>query len=172
MVFVRPCRSATIRTRLDGKTVHERLSALAGTAGPEGFGRLMAHGYFTGGSVGPRDFELTYHFNSHRNPQTYSVYGKVQETPDWRVLRLRLTAYSPWLSRWSLVGLVLYLGFLVYTREVPPGGAVLLFGFVIAVLAFANLFYIPDVVTSRVSSILASEVRGTVLQRGEWVVPR
>lgn len=161
LVFVRPCRSATIRTRLDGKTVHERLSALAGTAG-----------YFMGGSVGPRDFELTYHFNNHRNPQTYSVYGKVQETPDWRVLRLRLTAYSPWLSRWSLVGLVLYLGFLVYTRDVPPGGAVVLFGFVIAVLAFANLFYIPDVVTSRVSSILASEVRGSVLQRGEWVVPR
>jgi hypothetical protein len=32
--------------------------------------------------------------------------------------------------------------------------------------------HIPDVVTNRVSSILASEVRGSVLRKGDWVVPR
>jgi hypothetical protein len=38
------------------------------------------------------------------------------------------------------------------------------------VYAAANLFYVPDVVTNRVSSLVAAQVRGASA-RGEWIVP-
>lgn len=171
-VFVRPCRSATIRTRLDAESVQARLSVLVNDGAPEGATRFFANGFFLGGSVGPRDFHLDYRFNSAKNPQTYAIHGRVQETPDWRILRLKLTAHAPWVSRWEALAMALFTGFYVYTGEMPPRGGVFAFAFVMAIYAFANLFYIPDVVTSRVSGILASEVRGSVLQRGTWVVPK
>jgi hypothetical protein len=171
-VFVRPCRSATIRTRLDAETVHSRLSVLVNDGAPEGMSRFFADGFFLGGSVGAKDFQLDYRFNSAKNPQTYSVYGRIQETPDWRIVRLKLTAHAPWLSRWEAFFMALYVGFHIYSRQMPAGAGMVIFAFVLAVYAGANLFYIPDVVTNRVSSILASEVRGSVQTSDGWEVPR
>jgi hypothetical protein len=170
-MFIRPCRSATIRTRLDAAEIRERLSSLAAEPPPEGGSAFFAHGYVLGGSVGARDFHLDYKFNSAKNPQTYSVHGAVEETRDWRILRLKLTAHAPWFSKWELGGLVLFLAFSLYTREIPPAGAASLALFVMALYAGANLFYIPDVVTNRVSSLVAAQVRGSVRQGRQWIVP-
>ena len=43
--------------------------------------------------------------------------------------------------------------------------------FVLGVMAFANLLYIPDAVTNRVSGLLAHALRGSVRQGNQWVVP-
>jgi hypothetical protein len=171
-VFVRACRSATIRTRLDEEAIRARLSVLVDDPVPDGFGRVLANGYILeGGVVGPREFSLDYRFNSARNPQTYSVHGKVQDTRDWRILRLKLTARDPWLGPVELFFLVLYLALYVFTGEVPPKGAFVILAAVMGLYAAANLLYIPSVVTSRVSCLLASEVHGSVQNGGEWVVP-
>ena len=42
-MLVRPRRTATIRTRLDARTVMERLSALVTAPPPEGLDRFLAH---------------------------------------------------------------------------------------------------------------------------------
>jgi hypothetical protein len=172
MIFVRPCRSATIRTRLDAEAIRERLAFLASEAAPEGFDRLMANGYFLGGYVGPKEFKVDYKFNSSKNPQTYAVHGRVQETKDWRILRLKLTAHSPWLSGIEMVFLAAFVAFYVFTGEMPPGPAVAVFVVVTAIYAFANLMFIPDTVKQRVSSIVAAQVSGSVQIGDQWVVPR
>ena len=171
-MFVRPCRSATIRTRLDEEAIREQLCAFVDQGSPDGMTRFMAHGYFLGGSVGPREFHLDYKFNSVKNPQKYAVRGRIQDTKDWRVLRLKLTAHAPWLAWYELAALVLFAAFYVHDGRVPPTGAILLVAFVMAIYAAANLLYIPDAVTARVSSMLAFELRGSVLQGGRWVVPQ
>ena len=102
MIFVRPCRKATVRTRLGAGAIQERLSALVDDAGPQGFDRLRAHGFFVGGRVEAKEFTIDYKFNNFKNPQTYAVHGALEETAEWRILRLRLTAHSPWLS-WVVV---------------------------------------------------------------------
>ena len=170
-MFVRACRSATIRTRLDGDAVRERLAALAGRPSPEGLQAFLAKGSFSNWTVGAHDFHLDYRVNNPKNPQEYAVQGKLQETPDWRIVRLKLTAHDPWLGPIELGAAVLFLGFSWFAGDVPPMGAILIFTFVMAVYAFANLFYIPDAVTTRLASLIASEIRGSVLIGGEWVVP-
>jgi hypothetical protein len=171
MFSVRPCRSATIRTRLDAEAIRERMSALASEPEPEGFDRMMAHGYFLGGSVGAKDFDIDYRFNSRKNPQTYAVHGKVQETKDWRIVRLKLTAHAPWLSGLELLFLAGFIVFYIATGELPPRPAIGIFVGVTAVYAIANLLFIPEVVKGRVSGIVASQVSGSVLAGGKWVVP-
>ena len=171
MVFVRPCRSATIRTRLDAETIRERMSALASEPEPEGFDRMMANGYFLGGFVGAREFDIDYRFNSRRNPQTYAVHGKVQDARDWRIVRLKLTAHTAWLSGLEILGLLGFTVFYVATGELPPKPAIGIFLGLTAVYAIANLLFIPTVVKGRVSAIVASQVNGSVLMGGKWVVP-
>ena len=170
-MFVRPSRSATIRTRLDREEIHDRLAALAAHPPPDGTSALFAHGYILGGSVSPRDFHLDYKFNSAKNPQTYSVHGTLEETPDWRILRLKLTAHAPWVSKWEVGALVLFLGVSIYARDMRPGGALAAALLVMAIYAAANLFYVPDAVTQRVSSALAAHLKGSLQQGREWVVP-
>ena len=167
-MFARACRSATVRTRLDLDAVRSYLSVLAEEGASEGLGRILANGYFLGGaSVGARDLNLDYRFNSARNPQTYAVHGRIQDTPDWRILRLRLTAHHPWLGAVELLFLVLFMAFHVFAGEVPAMGAVLAVAVVMASYAGANLFYIPDVVTSRVSGLVASAVRAACSSAAE-----
>jgi hypothetical protein len=170
-MFVRPSRSATVRTRLGREEIHERLAALVAHPPPDGTSAFFAHGYILGGSVSPRDFHLDYQFNSARNPQTYSVQGTVEDTPEWRILRLKLTAQDPWVSKWEVGALLLVLGFSIYGRDVPPGGAVAAALVVVALYVAANLFYVPDMATSRVASLVADQVQGSVRQGSQWVVP-
>jgi hypothetical protein len=171
-VFVRACRSATIRTRLDVETVRERLTALAERPEPSGFRRLLANAHFDGWSVGLREFHLDYRVNNVKNPQAYSVHGTIQDERDWRIIRLKLTAHDPWLGPVEALFLAAFAAFHVYTGEVPAKGGVVVLVFVMAVYAVANLLYIPDVVTNRLSSLIASEVSGSVRQaRGGWLVP-
>ena len=54
----------------------------------------------------------------------------------------------------------------------PLGAAVVTLALVAALYAFANLLYIPNVVTSSVSTLLASTLSGSVLMGRQWVVPR
>lgn len=171
-MFVRACRSATIRTRLDVDTVRERLAALAAEPPPEGMKGFFAGGRYEGWDVDGQEFRLDYRVNNPKNPQSYAVRGTVQDMRDWRILRLKLTAHDPWLGPIELIFLAAFVGFHVYLGEVPPKGAVLILLFVMAVYAFANLLYIPDVVTNRIAERLASEVNGSVQQaRGGWAVP-
>ena len=170
-MLVRPRRTATIRTRLDGPAVMERLSALVAAPVPEGMSRLMAKGYFLGGgSVATSDFNVEYHFNNLKNAQTYTVDGVLEETPEWRVLRLTLTARDPWIAWWMLV-LIALVSAVATLGGARTGAGVMLFLFVVAVVAVANLFYIPDVVADRVSRQVASAVRGSILRNGQWMVP-
>lgn len=171
MIFVRPCRSATIRTRLDAEAIRERMSALASEPEPEGFDRMTANGYFLGGFVGAKEFDIDYRFNSQKNPQTYAVHGKVQETKDWRIVRLKLTAHTAWLSGLEILGLVGFAAFYVATGELPPKPAIAIVVGLTAIYAIANLLFIPSVVNGRVSAIVASQVNGSVLMGGKWVVP-
>ena len=172
MIFVRPCRSATIRTRLDAEAVRDRLSTLAGEGSPEGWDRFMSHGYFLNGRVDVKELHIDYHYNAHRNPQTYAVHGRVQDTKDWRILRLKMTAHSAWLSGIELVILAALLGFWVVTGEKPPAAAVGTLLIVTAVYAFANLLFIPEQVKLRVASMLATQLSGSVQVGDQWVVPR
>ena len=172
MIFVRPCRSATIRTRLDVDAVRERLTAVATAPAPEGLDALLAKGTFDAWTLGERDFRFDYTVNNPKNRQSYAVKGTIQDARDWRVLRLKLTAHDPWLGRIELGFLVAFILLYVALGEMPPGGAVMVLLFVMAVYAFANLMYIPDVVTGRIAGLLASEINGSVQRGGEWVVPR
>ena len=172
MVFVRASRSATIRTRLDLDTVRERLSGVAVRGAPGGAEEFFAHGFFLdGGSVDAHEFRLDYRFNSTKNRQTYAVHGRLQDVKDWRMLRLKLTAHDPWLGRIELAALAAFTAFYVANGELPPGGAIGILLFVMAIYAIANLLYIPDVVTTRVAALLATEVNGSVQRGGDWVVP-
>ena len=168
---VRPRRSATLRTRLDVEQVRQRVIEVAREGEPDGSEIFISHSYFLGGSVGERDFDLDYRFNSARNPQTYSVVGTIQDTHDWRVVRLKIKAHSPWMGWWVFGGIVLFVAFAVLAEDLPPWGGVAGVGVAVALAALANLLYVPDVVTSRVCVRLAGALRGSVLQKGKWVVP-
>ncbi len=172
MIFVPPRRAATIRTRWNLEQIREQIGAIAQAERPEGMEAFLAHGYFMGGRVGTRDFHLDYHYKAHKNPQTYDVHGAIVETPDWRIVRLKLRAHSPWIDPWVLAFLVGFAAFVVVVRGRSPGVALATVAIVLTVYALANLLYIPDAVTTRVSGLLASELRGSVQQGPNWVVPR
>ena len=172
-MFVRPCRSATIRTRLDLDAVRARLSGLAAQGTPPGSEVWVSRGFIRpGGSVDAHDFRLDFRLNSARNQQTYAVRGHLQDTNDWRVLRLTLTAHDPWLSRVELFFLVVFTGLYAVTGEMPPGGAIAALLGLMALYAFVNLLWVPDMVTGRVTGILATELNGSIQRRDEWVVPQ
>ena len=171
-MFVRACRSATIRTRLDVDSVRERLAALAAQPAPEGMRGFFANGVFEGWEVDAREFRLDYRMPNPKNPQTYAVRGTVQDMRDWRIVRLKLTAHDPWLGPIELLFFLGFIAYHVFLEELPPRGAVMVLLLVMSVYAFANLLYIPDVVTNRISALIASEVNGSVqLARGGWEVP-
>ena len=168
---VRPRRSAAIRTRLDVEHVRQRVQVVGSEGEPEGSEWLVSHSYFIGGSVGDREFHLDYKFNSAKNPQTYSVVGTIQDTHDWRVIRLKIKAHSPWMGWWAFGGVVLFVAFAVLTGDLPPSGGVAAVGVTVVLAALANLLYVPDVVTHRVCVRLAGALRGSVLHKGKWIVP-
>jgi hypothetical protein len=168
-VFVRARRSATIRTRLDVETIRERLSALArGTTPPGG---LVEKGHFLGGTVGADDFHFDFHFASQKDPQTYTVHGRIQDHLEWRILRLKVVAKGPWMHPLILVvpagvvGVHLAFGFL------PEKAFVVSCGVVLVIYALRNLLFLPDLVTGRVAGEIAATVSGSVQQGKGWVVP-
>lgn len=173
MIFVRPCRKATVRTRLDAGAVRERLSALVADPGPRGFARWRAHGFFVGGRVEAKEFTVEYKLANFKNPQTYAIHGALEEAEGWRILRLRLTAHSPWAS-WVELGVLAALLLFLYTfgaEDMSPAGAIGVFLFVMGMMALVNLLYIPSAVNRRVAAIVARQVDGN-LQRGDaWVAP-
>ena len=173
MIFVRPSRSATVRTRLDRGAIRERLSALVADPGPRGLARWRAHGFFVGGRVEAREFTADYTLANFKNPQTYAIHGALEEAEEWRIVRLRLTAHAPWASRVELGVLAALLLFLYMfgPGEMSPAGAIGLFLFVTGIYAFANLLYIPSAVNRKVAAIVARQVDGTVQRGGAWVAP-
>lgn len=169
-MFVRPCRSATIRTRLDADGVRERLSTLEYEPAT-GVGQLFVSGYLVGDAVGRDDFRFEYHVRGRDNPQDYVVRGTLSDARDWRILRLKVTARAPWITRWQLAFGIPFVAFAVYAVKLSPVQATLFFALGVALHAVTNLFYIPAVVTNRVSSIVASTVSGSVLEDRGWTVP-
>jgi hypothetical protein len=170
-MFLRARRQALIRTRLDTETVLTRVKEMVESPAPEGTGIVFAHGYPVGGTVGKDEFLFDYHFDSRKNPQTFEVRGMVDDASEWRVLRIDLRAHDPWMNGWSVLAMAAFAVFIVVTDDVPVGGALALVGFVLAVHAAANLFYIPETVATRVTRELAARVHGSVFTRGDWVVP-
>jgi hypothetical protein len=171
-VFVRPTRSAMIRTRLDREEIDRRLSELAERHAPVGLARLLTGDYTTDGAVGSGGFTLTYVFNARRNRQPYTVHGSVNETPDWRLIRLKLTAQTPWMTAWSIAVLGAYLGYLVYADGLGVEPAVWILFFVLLLFAMVNLLYVPAAVTRRVADLIAGQLSGSVLRGRAWVVPK
>ncbi len=168
-MFVRARRSATIRTRLDVEAIRERLSAIArGTPPPGGF---FEKGHFLGGTVGADDFHFDFDFASQKDPQTYTVHGRIQDHQEWRILRLKIVSKGPWMHPLFLVipaGILLpHLAYGV----MPEKGLFVAFGVAIAVYAIRNLFFLPDLVTGRVAGEIAAEVNGSVQVGTDWVVP-
>jgi hypothetical protein len=123
------------------------------------------------GRVDDRELHVDYKFNSRKNPQVYAVHGKVRDAKDWRVLRLKMTAHSPWLSGIELVFMAGLLGFWVVTGEKPPSAAIATFLIVTGIYALANLILIPAQVKERVASMMATQVSGSVQAGDRWVVP-
>ena len=171
MIFVRPCRSATVRTRLDAGGIQERLSVLVNDR-PQGLAWLRAHGTFVGGRVEAKEFTVDYKFNNFKNPQTYAIHGRLEETGEWRILRLRLTAHSPWMSRFELFGLAAVMFFVYIFGRGNGGGALIGFFLVlIGFYAFANLLYIPSSVNRRVAAMVARQIDGDVQRGDAWLAP-
>ena len=168
-MFVRPCRSAAVRTRLDLATVRERMARIA--VGNETPGSLVAQGHFLGGTVGADDFHLEFRFAGGKNPANYSVHGRIQDAKDWRVLRLKLTAHDPWLGRIELAFLAGFVGLHVWAEEIPARGGIAVLLGLMAFYAVLNLLYVPALVTSRVSGTIAAELNGSVQSGDAWVVP-
>ena len=173
LLFVRPRRQVTIRTRLDLATMRERLAALAAAGAPDGWERFNAHGYFLdGGTVGPSDFALDYRFNNPKNAQVYAVWGRFEETGDWRYVHLDFEAHEPWMGGWELRGMAAFLAWTTWSRDLPWGAGVAVFAFTTAVWAGANLVYVPNVCCDRAASWIASELSGSVRVGDRWVVPK
>ena len=170
-MFVRACRTATIRTRLTTEAILERVASLVKEPPPEGFDRLSSDGFWLNGWVGPKVFDIDYRSNS-RHPYLYAVHGRVQETMEWRIVRLKMTARAPWLTG---IEIVLFVGLALAswaTGAMEPGHALALLLLTVAFWACRNLLVIPAIVQRRISSRLATQVDGSVEVGGRWVVPR
>jgi hypothetical protein len=87
------------------------------------------------------------------------------------VIRILVKAHSRWMGWGGLAIGVAASALAVATGRVAPGGAVAVLLFTLAVYAFANLLWIPGSVAQRVSSLLAGALRGSIYERGQWVVP-
>jgi hypothetical protein len=161
-----------IRTRLDREEIGRRLSELAERHAPVGLARLVTGDYTTDGAVGSDGFTLTYVFNASRNRQPYTVLGSVRETPDWRLIRLELTAQTPWMTASSLVTLGAYLGYVVWADDLGVEPAVWILSLVLLLLAVVNLLYVPATVTRRVADLIAGQLSGSVFRGRTWVVPK
>jgi len=174
LFFVRPRRQATIRTRLDLETMRERLAELAEAGAPDGWKeRFTAHGYFLdGGTVGPSDFTLDYRFNNPKNAQVYAVWGRFEETEDWRYVHLDFEAHEPWMGGWEFLATIAFMAAHAWWRDLPLVGAVAVTLFVLAIWAWANLIYVPAVCCDRAASWIATELSGSVRVRDRWVVPK
>jgi hypothetical protein len=173
LFFVRPRRQVTIRTRLDLETMRERLAALAAAGAPDGRERFTARGYFLdGGTVGPSDFALDYRFNNPKNAQVYAVWGRFEETEDWRYVHLDFEAHEPWMGGWELCGTVAFTILHCFLRDLPlvAGVAMLVLG--VSIWAWANLIYVPTVCCDRAASWIATELSGSVRVGDRWVVPK
>ena len=169
-MFVRARRSATVRTRLDVETIRERLGRLArGTPPPGG---LVEKGHFLGGTLGTDDFHLDFRFASAKDPQAYTVHGRIQDHQEWRILRLKVASKDPWMHPWFLVFPVGIVGLHLVYGVMPERGILVAFGVVMAVYAIRNLLFLPDLVTGRVAGEIAATVNGSIKQGDEWVVPR
>jgi hypothetical protein len=168
----RPHREAAIRTRGSVDEVLDCLRRVVAGPSPSAWQQFLAKGYFSNGTLGDREFRVDYRFNNFRNPQTYAVHGTIEDSPQWRLLRLRIKARTPWLGAWSLAGLLAYGAFQVYLGQVSLAASTVIVACAVGLLAFANAFYIPGVAAARISHQIAREVYGSVLENGVWVVPQ
>ena len=168
-MFVRACRSATIRTRLDVEGVRERLAALAAHPTPDG---VFARGESRGWILDPHEFRFDYEVTEPKKGNSYAVRGTVQDMRDWRIIRLKLTAHAPWMAPLELAMMVFLPALYVLLGGAPTRIAVFVMLYVVGLFAYFNLVHIPDAVTGRIAERIASEIKGSVQQaRGGWVVP-
>ena len=168
-MFVRSRRSAAVRTRLDVETVRDRLLRLTGgTPHPGGF---VEKGRFLGGRVEDDEFRFDFHMATAKDPQAYTVHGRIQDHREWRILRLKVVSKDPWMHPLFLVFPVGFLGLHLAYGLMPEKGPMVAFGVVMAVYAFKNLFVVPDFVAGRVAGEIAAAVNGSVQRGDAWVVP-
>ena len=144
------------------------MSAIArGTPAPGG---LVEKGHFLGGTVGADDFHLDFDFASQKDPQTYTVHGRIQDHLEWRILRLKVVSRTLDVPRVLIIPAGILLPHLAY-GVMPEKGLFVAFGVAIAIYAIRNLFFLPDLVTGRVAGEIAAEVNGSVQVGTDWVVP-
>ena len=162
-MLVRARRSAVVRTRLHGEAVLERVSRLAREGAHDGPTRGRAHGFFEGGRVGDDTFDVDYRFNNRKNPQVYAIHGRVEDTNEWRIVHLEMTAQTRWPSLVEIAVGVLIGVVYVIARDMPPLRSVAAFLTLMALFALANLVLVPAGVRKHVSSMVARHLDGTVL---------
>jgi len=168
-MFVRARRSAAVRTRLDVEAVRARLRRIAG--GTPHPGGVVEKGHFLGGTVGADEFHFDFRFASAKDPQAYTVHGRIQDHQEWRILRLKVVSKDPWMHPLFLVFPGAFLGLHLAYGLMPEEGPLVAFGVVMAVYALKNLFFVPDFVTSRVAGEIAATVSGSIQRGRDWVVP-
>ena len=168
-----PRKTALIRTRLDVARVLERVSGLIDDPTAKGAGRWLAGGYFTGGTVGSRDFQLEYFYNSAENSQTFDVAGTVQDDTAWRVVHLTIEPQQSAMGVVLVAAVVVFFtGGSVWAGAMTALQAIGVTAGILGLLAVVQLLFLPKVVSSRVSRRIAETVDGSIFQRGEWKVPR
>jgi len=148
----RPRRTATLKTRLAAQQVLDRVRSEIARA------RWDA---ITGGEVGASEFRLGYHFAAHKNPQHYTIHGSIEDRGDWRFVRLTADADVPWIEPLLLAfcaGLA-YLPYFLGGGSAKAGTVILTF--VVALLAFVNILWVPDTVIRRVCRILIRDLQAS-----------
>lgn len=171
-MLVRARRSAVVRTKLDREAVLERVSRLAREGAHDGPTRGRAHGFFEGGRVADDTFDIAYRFNNRKNPQVYAIHGRVEDTDEWRIVHLEMTADTAWPSLVEIsVGVVIGVVYVI-AGGMPPLRSVAAFLTLMALFALANLVLVPAGVRKHVSSIVARQLDGTVVagREARWPV--
>lgn len=157
-LFVRPVRTATIRTRLDPETIRRCLEGLGGAAG---FGEVRTVGH---------SFLAEYTLPD-KNDRVYSVEGRLRTTEEWRFVEVRIEADEPWLDARALLLLLAYAGVKVAFGRIGWRTAVEMLAVVCVVQLAVILVWSPFAVRDRVARDLAVELRGSVREGSRWVVP-
>lgn len=152
--FQRPRRVVQLRTRLSSERALQGVAALVARPDPHSL---------RGGSVATTEFQLEYRFAAPKNTQDYLVHGRIEDTQDWRLVRLELQARDPWIHPLMILMVPLVLGVPVYVGELSLAALVAITAALVGFYAFLNLLYVPDTVARRVTRLVAEAVKGTVV---------
>jgi hypothetical protein len=166
-LFVRPRRTAAVRTLLDAASIREKVLALAAQGASTGFfAGVFPESYFLGGWTSGDAFALDYFFGSPKHRQVYAVRGEIVEAGGQREVRLVCEARRPWIRAWLLVLLavaaVLLVAF-VHPRIAVAAGA--LIAVLFALHAYASLVHTPAFVRDCVARVVAARLEGRVFDR-------